>query len=112
MNITIPHEANTSELIMKLGGAVHGVGGPPATLTCGDLVVGINDLGLIGAAVAAAGERTSDWTVSSDYTPAPAEVPLAEAVEKVRKRITPVMEERVRGVLHEMGADDVRGKVK
>ena len=55
MNITVPHDSNTSELIARLGGAIHGVGGPPATLRCGDLTVAITDLFLIPTAVAAAG---------------------------------------------------------
>lgn len=98
MNITIPHEANASELAMKLGGAVHGVGGPPATLEQDGVKYPLGALGEISDVLKTAGDSTSDWTVSSDYTPAPAEVPFAEAVEKVRQRITPVMEAAHDGV--------------
>lgn len=73
MNITIPHEANASELVMRLGGAVHGVGGPPATLDHDGVKHPVGALAEINDIVKSAGESTSDWTVSSDYTAPPVE---------------------------------------
>ena len=68
MNTTVPYDSNTSELIMKIGGAVMGVGGPPATLEHDGVKHPLGSLSEIDGIVKTVGNSTSDWTVSSDYT--------------------------------------------
>lgn len=67
MTVTVKHDDDRQELIVRLGGAVRQVGGPPAILRSGPHRFDVLDLAFIAGAVALvadSGKSAADWRVS------------------------------------------------